>query len=563
VHTALSKDDNHFIIPAVSVLARRISWSRANLNLLYPALAILLTVFAVAPLAYPGFFQSYTGYAPLYNLIDLHSRVTAFYTWSPMWGRAYDLLRMDGPLGYGLAEILHLVGFSALTSIKAIYALAFIVSGFGMFKLAQRVFANDAAALLASALYVYFPAHIAAVYVRGAFGEAVAWAIFPLAMWCAVALENKTPRTRRDALWTVLAFAALMLAQPGLAILFGIFVRVWLLFVGARPNQTRGFFQSLTFNAILLGLALGVVLQLGSILQQRGLSATDLFVPAFVYPFQLFSASWGTDIPTGSFMENAPYQIGFGALGLTILALALLFRSESRAAGENPTRRLVFFSVVAVAFFLILMTPLAAPVWEFLGLDLLLQYPFQLLAFVGFLLPFAAASIVISDARFQDLPLLAVLVIIPLLAIYPYLAPQYIDLNPTQPALARFNNDELALLDAKIVRPPGTWRHGATVELDLTFQALKQPNHDYTLFMHIVDSNGQTWGTTDEKLQNGTLSTLNMVAGRVYTDTKTVQINLDGPNEGYHLELGLYQNATQQRALTETGADFVRINELQ
>lgn len=547
----------------MSVLARRISWSRANLNLLYPALAILLTVFAVAPLAYPGFFQSYTGYAPVYNLIDLHARVTTFYTWSPMWGRVYDFLRMDGPLGYGLAEILRLVGFSALTGIKAIYALAFVVSGLSMFKLAQRVFQNDAAALLASALYVYFPAHIAAVYVRGAFGEAVAWAIFPLAMWCAIELENKTPRTRRDAVWTIISFAALMLAQPGLAILFGIFVRVWLLFVGARPNQTRGFFQSLTFNAILLGLALGAVLQLPSILQQRGISASDLFVPAFVYPFQMFSAAWGADIPRGDWLENAPYQIGFAALGLTILALALLFRSESKAVGENPARPLVLFSVVASAFFLILMTPLAERVWEFLGLDFVMQYPFQLLAFVGFLLPFAAGSIIISDARFQDLPLLAVLIIIPLLAVYPYLAPAYTDLNPTQPALARFNNDELALLDAKIVRPPGTWRHGATIELDLTWQALKQPNHDYTVFMRVLDNNGQTWGTTDEKPQDGNLSTLNMVAGRVYTDTKTVQINLEGPNEGYRLELGLYQNATQERARTETGADVVRIDELQ
>lgn len=547
----------------MSVLSRRVARVSANLNLLYPALAILLTVFAVAPLAYPGFFQSYTGYAPVYNLIDLHARVISFYAWSPMWGRTYDLLRMDGPLGYYLAELLHLVGFSFLTSIKAIYALSFVVSALSMFKLAQRVFQNDAAALLASTLYVYFPAHIAAVYVRGAFGEAVAWSLFPLAMWCAIELENKTSRTRRDALWCLLTFAVLMLAQPGLAILFGIFTRVWLLVLGNRTSESRGFFQSLTFNAILFGLGLGVLLQLPSILQQRGISATDLFVPAFVYPFQMLSASWGTDVPRGDFMENAPYQIGFAALGLTILALALLFRSESKTVGENPARRITFFAVVASVVFLLLMTPLSAPVWDFLGLNFILQFPFQLLAFVGFLLPFAAASILISDTRFQDIPLLAVLVIIPLLAVYPYLAPAFTDLSPTQPALARFNNDELALLDAKIVRPPGTWRHGATVELDLTWQALKQPNHDYTVFMHILDDKGETWGTADEKPQGGTLSTLNMTAGRIYTDTKTVQINLDGPNQGYHLELGLYQTATQERAFTETGANFVRIDELQ
>lgn len=448
-----------------------------------------------------------------------------------MWAHAYDFLRMDGPLGYYIAEIFHLVGFSFLTSIKIIYALAFVVSGFGMFKLVQRVFQNDAAALLAATLYVYFPAHIAAVYVRGAFGEVVAWSLFPLAMWSAVVLENKIPRVRRDAVWCVLAFAVLMLAQPGFAILFGIFARLWLLVTSNRRPETRGFFQSLTVNAILLGLALGVVLQLPSILQQRGISATDLFVPAFVYPFQMFSATWGTDIPRGNFMENAPYQIGFAALGLTILALALLLRSETKTVSQNPARRIALFAVGASVFFLVLMTPIAAPIWEFLGLNFILQYPFQLLAFVGFLLPFAAASILISDTRFQDIPLLAVLVMVPVLAVYPYLAPEFTDLSPTQPALARFNNDELALLDAKIVRPPGTWRHGATVELNLTWQALKQPNHDYTVFLHILDDKGEAWGTLDEKPVDNTLSTLNMTAGHVYSDTKSLQIDIDGPPE--------------------------------
>lgn len=547
----------------MSVLLRRAQLTSANLNLLYPALAFLLTVFAIAPLAYPGYFQSYTGYGVVYNLIDFHTHLANFYAWSPSWGHAYDFLRMDGPLGYWFAEIFHLVGVSYLDSIKLVYALSFLVSAFGMFKLAQRVFQNDGAALIASAVYVYFPAHISAIYVRGAFGETVAWALFPLALWCAIALETKSPRRRRDSLWTILAFALLMLAQPGLAILFGILTRVWLFVAVPRRNPQRGFFLSPTVNAILLGLVLGIVIQLPTITLQSSISAPNLFVPGYVYPFQFLTAAWGTEIPTGSFTDNAPYQIGFGALALTIIALALLFRSESKGSGENPTRHLTLFAVIASAVLCVLMTPLAAPIWDFLGLNYIVQYPFQLLALVGVLLPFAAASIVISDARFQEIPLLVVLLIVPLLAVYPYLAPGFTDFSPTKPALARFNNDELTLLDAQVVRPPGTWRHGATVQVDLTWQALKQPNHDYTVFLHVLDDQGKQWGATDEKPQAGTLDTLKMTAGGVYSDTHTVQIDVNGPPQGYHMELGIYQTATQERATTETGADFVRIDELQ
>jgi hypothetical protein len=144
--------------------------------------------------------------------------------------------------------------------------------------------------------------------------------------------------------------------------------------------------------------------------------------------------------------------------------------------------------------------------------------------------------------------------------VYPYLAPTFTDLAPTKPALAIFNN-ELALLDAKILRPPGVWRHGATVQLQLTWQAIKQPNRDYTVFLHILDANGQPWGATDEKPQGDELSTLKLIPGRVYSDTHAVQIDLNGPPEGYHMELGIYQSTTGERARTETGADVVYIEE--
>jgi hypothetical protein len=207
------------------------------------------------------------------------------------------------------------------------------------------------------------------------------------------------------------------------------------------------------------------------------------------------------------------------------------------------------------------MLPWSEPLWNVIGLNLLVEYPYQLLAFVGFLLALAAGSLPISDSRLQKVPLLTALTVIPVLAVFAYLAPTFADLSPTKPALARFNSDEIALLDAEIVRPPGIWRHGATVELDLTWQALKQPNRDYTIFLHVFDENGQPWGATDEKPLDGTLSTLKWLPGQVFPDTKRVQIDLAGPPEGFHIELGIYQSATGERALTETGENSVRIDE--
>lgn len=529
---------------------RRAAVASAPLSWLYPAVTLFLTLFAIAPLTYPGFLQSYTGYSGVYNLIELHNRLSSLYAWSPAWGRAYDFFRQDGPLGYWLAEIFHLIGFSFLDSIKVIYALSFLVSAFAMFEFARGILKRDSAALLASALYVYFPAHIAAVYIRGAFGEAIAWALFPIAFRCVVQSAREKPGAR-TAIFCVLAFAALLLAHAGFAILFAILAGVWAIIFN---SDKRKFLVTRALGAILLGLGLGALIQVPAIFSQSNFIAPNVFVPAYVYPFQFLSASWGTDLPRGNLAENAPYQIGFAAVGLTIAAAALFWQRHS----ENPARRVLLVAVIVSVILLALITPIAAPLWNW-GLGLFLQYPFQLLAFVGFFLALGAASIVMADSRFQQIPLLAALLIIPLLTVYPYLAPEFTDFSPTRPALAQFNNHELALLDAKILRPPGVWRHGATVELQLTWQALKQPNHDYTVFLHVLDENGKEWGATDEKLQGGTLSTLKMIPGRVYSDTHGVQIDLTGPPEGYHMELGLYQTTTGERAVTETGADVLRI----
>lgn len=584
---------------------RRVVTGRVPSIALYPTLGILLTLLAAAPLTYPGFFQSHTGYRAVYDLIDLAGRPGAPWSWTPAWGGSYDFFRMDGPLAYWLAGLVHLLGVSFLDSVKAIYAVALVGSGWSMFRLARRVWSNDAAALIAAVVYVYFPYHLAVVFVRGTLGEALALAVFPIALLAMLELQanigrgdigrgnpaptggavlggtalggatrlratadavEPTPPLRR-ALAGVVTTAALVLAQPGLGILFVILARLWLWLAGYQPSRPGALFGSRLLWSQVCGLGLGVAALLPGLAAAPRFVNPDGFTPAFVYPFQLFTAAWGTDSPKPDITtalaasDQFPYQIGIAALGLTILALALWFNPSTRVERDNPARRVAVAAVGIAALTTALMLPLMEPLWRISGLDALVQFPAQLLAFVGLFLALAGGSLAVSDLRFADLPLLAVPLIIPVLAVYAYLSPGFLDLNPTQPALARFNGDEIALLDAKIIRPPGVWRHGATVELNLTWQALRQPTHDYTVFMHVRDDNGNAWGEEDSKPQDGAQPTLKWAAGQVISDTHSVQIQLAGPPEGYHLELGLYQSSTGERATTETGATEIRIEE--
>ena len=62
---------------------------------LYWLCALALTVLAVAPLTYPGFFQAHSGFLPVFNITHPAD--------APNWGRLPDLMRGEGGLPYLIA----------------------------------------------------------------------------------------------------------------------------------------------------------------------------------------------------------------------------------------------------------------------------------------------------------------------------------------------------------------------------------------------------------------------------------------------------------------------------
>jgi len=544
----------------------------------YPLLVVLLAVFAVAPLEYPGAFQSHTGLLAAYNLINLDQNPRL--DWAPTVGRVFDLFRTDGALPYLAAELFHLIGFDYLTAIKLVYALAWIASGLAMYALARRFF-SQAGALLAATAYVYLPYHIATIYVRGAFAESVAWAVMPVALLTVVSSQSPVASRLRFTFY-VLPFALLFLTQPGIALLFApVAFAVAAALHWNKPSHSLSAMTVPHFGAashllfaIVGGLALGALLYLPTILRYGATSARDGFSANFVLPFQLFSALWGFGMSTGSFLDKFPLQLGVAPVGLAIIAVALAARgvvesnltanSASRLEADlHPTepvvsndrrlaRRALAVFLGAAIVLTLLTFEIAAPLWNILGG--FVTYPWQLLAFVGLALALVAGSVIEFDPRWSRPAMLAFSVALPVVASYGYLAPRFLDVVPTRPPIAIFGNNEIALWDYRIVGP---LRHGATLRVQVTWQALRPVDHDYTVFVHAINEDGKTYGEEDAKPLDGALPTIKWMPGEVITDTHTIQIDVEGPREGYHLEFGLYVAATGNRALTDTGADHL------
>jgi hypothetical protein len=504
---------------------------------LYLVLAILLSLFAVAPLGYPGFFQSRSGLLPILNLFDLDANFPRLLGWAPAFGVAHDPLRGDGPLPYLLAEPLRLIGVPGAESIRAIYAISFVLSAATMYALGRRLF-GERAAVLAAAAYVYLPYHIATTYLRGALGESLAFGLFP---WLLLALlDTAEAPSRRSLAMTALVFAVLVWTQAGLALLAGIFA---LAFVWAiRPTTSwRSVFASLG-----LGLVVSLV-PLAPIAMRYGFRpATADLAEHLVFPFQLFSAAWGTDTVGPGWTDNLPLSLGIVTTGLALLTLVWRPSPSPANRGGLGWGRATPFLQIAALVLIVLVLPVAAIIWHIVPLGFLLDRPWQLLAFTSLALALLAGSLLSAEPRLAQLAMWAALTAMIVLGSHNYLAPNFLDNPPQRPAPGIFGDDQAALVDYQL---QGPLRHGATIHLTLRWQALRPFDREYTVFVHVIDAQGKLWGAGDSIPAQGKRPTTSWLWGEVLEDEHKVQIDVNGPREGYVIEVGLYRPDTGERLL--------------
>ena len=158
----------------------------------YFVLSLTLSIFAVAPLFYPGYMQTHTGFVPLWNVADLRVNL-GNWPWLPHLATSFDPLRGDGLCPYYLAAILPL---NPVAAIKVVVGLGWLLGNAGMF-LWLKHWLGRPGALVAALVYTYLPYQLATVYVRGAWGEAFFWGMLPWTMFVAVEAVRRREEARR------------------------------------------------------------------------------------------------------------------------------------------------------------------------------------------------------------------------------------------------------------------------------------------------------------------------------------------------------------------------------
>ncbi len=416
-------------------------------------LVMALTIFAIAPLFQPGFFWgAHDARHSVYFLYEFDRSIRdgiLYPRWSPdiTFGYGYPLFNIYSPLAFYIAEAFHLLGLDLTAAIKAVFALALILSGLTMYLFVRRIMGRTAG-LIAGLLYVYVPYHISDVYVRGAYAESVALIFFPLILWCFYeTVESPHPAALLGA---ALSYAGLVFSHNGLLLLFSPFLGVYLLFlVIARSWQDarsvastrRGWWTlvgkamarnvRMPLAALLLGLGLSAVFWLPMAVEfkyvrlDQWLGGYYDYRDDFVYFFQFFSPFWGYGLSRPGPHDELAFQIGAVPVTLSVLSIAAVARLKNQVR-----RRMVFFFQGALVIVTFLMLAASMAFWELLPIVIFAQFPWRLLALAMPCVAFLGGSIMAvadgNDKQSSSVATLALLVLV-IFGSYSYLSPQIIE----------------------------------------------------------------------------------------------------------------------------------------
>jgi hypothetical protein len=487
---------------------------------------LLLSLFAWAPLLYPGYLQVHSGFLPVFNLADLAASSNKL-AWLPTIGVTPDLLRGEGPLAYWLALLLRPLA-GDVGAIKGVFALSIIALGLGMAAWAQRDLSGcegdstgangldtnpkgllaTRAGLLAAVVAMLWPPLLATVYVRGALGETLFIALLPWALWgvsgvrCQVSGVTFHVSRYTHVILTGLLIAALFWTQAGLALWATALLLAWALCPGATLAR-RGVAALAVAVGALLGGGLFALLHAGQGLAGQ---APDVAAHA-VYPYQFLSPAWGFGVSTPGWQDSLPLQLGFAALGLAALTVVLGFgrtrRPQPAASDNDPpitdyrlpiTVYPLGLAAIAALVLILLTTTLARPLWRMELLAATLTYPWQLFALVGPLLALLAGAAVAVERRLAVLPLWAAAVALVVLSSYAYLAPRFTQVTPDTTAPEILGANQVTLLNAGVqyAVPAADTEiaSGSPITVTVAWQALQPIDFDYNVFVHAVDAAG-------------------------------------------------------------------------
>ena len=353
----------------------------------YHLLIILaLSIPAIWALLVPGFYGASDLHIAWLKELDVTLRAGQFpprFVPDLSFGFGYPLFSFVFPLPFYISEIFHLLGLTLVDSVKTVFLLSIPASGYFMYKFLKE-HTSVWLALAGAVLYIYTPYRATDIYVRGAFGEAVAFIFPPLIAWAITKTSReKNLGTKSVTKWIGilgLGIGGLILSHNIMAYMFLPFLIVLALMISFNIRSLLGF---------ILGLLVSIYFWLPAVLES-GLMKYDTvfnFIDHFPTLKQLITPYFGYGASVPGPYDGMSFFLGGVNIILIVLAL-ILFKKLNKIS---------VWALVMIAASIIMMNFRSTFLWQHLPLIPYFQFPWRFLS----LTTFATSILVITLSDFK------------------------------------------------------------------------------------------------------------------------------------------------------------------
>ncbi len=311
------------------------------------------------------------------------------------YGYGMPLFSFYGPMPFYLAEIFHVIGFSALVSIKAMLIAMTIVAFVGMYLLSSTYF-GVLGGLLSATAFLVVPYRALDLFVRGAFNELFALSLVPLILY--FILRLRATHSWFDVGKLSLALVAFFTSHNLMTLMFFPVIYVFGLIQLFLKGMSKGKYIALFHAGVILAVAASSFYLLPSFFE-KGWTQVDkliggygMYVYHFLYIRQLFLERWGYGGSFGGPEDGMSFHLGW--VHVVLAGVGVAFWIANSKSKYSRTTAFVSVGVLALALFMTIYK--SQFIWDRIPFLVYFQFPWRFLSISAVLLPFLVGSIVFA-----------------------------------------------------------------------------------------------------------------------------------------------------------------------
>lgn len=422
---------NAITLTSLMILVFVIFYQRAKVilvgkNIKYAAwVVIVLSIPTILALFVPGYFGAHDEMhiAWLYEMDQAvkMGQIPPRFVPDLSFGFGYPLFNFVFPLPFYLGELLHMIGFSLVDSIKGVLLISLVPAAYFMYRFLKE-YTNDLLSITGAVIYTFAPYRAVDVYVRGAVGEALSFVFLPL-IALSITKLTEDGEMKFNNRWIgigALSLAALILCHNITAYMF---IPFMILLMGIRVMFTRHKLFNLVQVSLsaTLGLFASMYFWLPAILESSLVKYDTVYNFADHFPTlkQLVTPYWGYGASVPGPYDGMSFYLGTASLILILLALG--FGLRFRNSFSNDQKILISWGAVSMLIAIFLMNFRASFLWSNLPFLPYFQFPWRFLIIATFAIP----VFVVAIEKFKFHAILAVtLITFTVFSGYTYFHPQ-------------------------------------------------------------------------------------------------------------------------------------------